>query len=829
MRRAQTWLFLASALVLLVAVGARALAGDAPTARLPALSQSLREANARTEGDRLTVRTGPIERVWRLTDKGLVTVSLKNTASGKEWAAPQSAYACDWSMRGFVDERTTARLVSLSAKPMWRSLWTSDHLEVVAAFDYPDTRLKVQYVIWAYPGAPGLRTQLRLQGLAGYSGKPLEEPPEAAPKPLFRSDVLRGMDEPKRIDVSVAGAKLLRLVVGDAADGTTEDHADWADAKLIDAAGKEVYLSDLKPLSFAHGSARKEYGVNKSVAGQPLRIGTKTFDHGIGTHALGDMVFALDGQYERFQAWVGVDAETEKQGSVEFVVETPSARQALGLEPSRADSLAVDFAKARRRAAGYYGNTDQRCYRDQPILREETFDAPPKGVEELPWASLVSVEEGPESLCLIQESHKSVNQPGVDCGAFRCSPKGLSVSGLGPSPNDVVRTRPRECWATWWIVSSGGDDGRELAIHAFDRARFPVDPQRDALIMANPWGSGNAAKAAAEANIIREIESAADLGIDIQKIDPGWQTRYWSPDPAQYPQGWAKVAAAAKRHGVQLGLWFTPGLTEKDMIRNSEQLGGVRYYMVDGCGLNRYPEIETLVQRFKGILEQTHYKGRVDAHNCDPDPLFGYFFGREYGRQFLANRYTAHPPIYTPCLVLRDAWHVAKYVNLGQIQIDIQNVDALPRRDNIPCPYSHAYATAIALMGSPLFFQETHLLSEEARKQIRPLLALYKKHRAEIFSGYVFPIGDEPNDGSWTGFQSYLPAKNAGHLMVFREAGNAQAEGSLRLKCLTGKKIQLTDLIAEKQRTVELGTEAKVTFELPKAPDFGFFRYEVVP
>jgi len=104
--------------VLRVAAAARALGDYAPAGPLPPLSSSLGEARARTEGDRLVVQTGKMERVWRLTDKGLATVGLPNMAAGKEWAAQKPAYSCDWSVRGFVDERTTARLTSLKAKPV---------------------------------------------------------------------------------------------------------------------------------------------------------------------------------------------------------------------------------------------------------------------------------------------------------------------------------------------------------------------------------------------------------------------------------------------------------------------------------------------------------------------------------------------------------------------------------------------------------------------------------------------------------------------------------------------------------------------------------------
>jgi hypothetical protein len=37
----------------------------------------------------------------------------------------------------------------------------------------------------------------------------------------------------RHVDVSVAGVRLLRLVVTDAGDGINSDHADWAGARLV--------------------------------------------------------------------------------------------------------------------------------------------------------------------------------------------------------------------------------------------------------------------------------------------------------------------------------------------------------------------------------------------------------------------------------------------------------------------------------------------------------------------------------------------------------------------------------------------------------------------
>lgn len=49
----------------------------------------------------------------------------------------------------------------------------------------------------------------------------------------FESGVMRGKQPPKRVLVNIEGGRELRLVVTDAGDGISCDHADWADAKLL--------------------------------------------------------------------------------------------------------------------------------------------------------------------------------------------------------------------------------------------------------------------------------------------------------------------------------------------------------------------------------------------------------------------------------------------------------------------------------------------------------------------------------------------------------------------------------------------------------------------
>lgn len=59
---------------------------------------------------------------------------------------------------------------------------------------------------------------------------------------------------------------------------------------------------------------------DKSVDGNPLRIGGKSYASGVGTHAASRVRVRLNGA-TRFQAWVGVDDETGGKGSVIFRID----------------------------------------------------------------------------------------------------------------------------------------------------------------------------------------------------------------------------------------------------------------------------------------------------------------------------------------------------------------------------------------------------------------------------------------------------------------------------------------------------------------------------
>jgi alpha-galactosidase len=81
---------------------------------------------------------------------------------------------------------------------------------------------------------------------------------------------------------------------------------------------KTVYLSDLDLTRMCQGLG--EPHKDKSMSNNPLSIGGRVFERGIGTHAESYFDLTLHPGAEKFTAWVGVDDEVGKNGTLEFMV-----------------------------------------------------------------------------------------------------------------------------------------------------------------------------------------------------------------------------------------------------------------------------------------------------------------------------------------------------------------------------------------------------------------------------------------------------------------------------------------------------------------------------
>lgn len=546
-----------------------------------------------------------------------------------------------------------------------------------------------------------------------------------------------------------------------------------------------------------------------------------------------EFAYAKAGCRVRWSVWAWPDAPGLRTA---LAIACDRPLTALGEGTVTTECLPVRLdGEAWVRAIGYYAETQQRNSLATPLLREARVAAGASCT----WASICAVERDGLGAALVKESHQCVNQPGLDPGAFHAS-AGLRSSGWGLGTDDLRTGCWHLAWAHWTLLYRTANQ-RSLgrALRSFWTSRYPAG-RNDMLVMSNTWGScadGRGSRDAARCdNVLRELASAADLGIEAVQIDDGWQVSFaatdwrpepargWAPHPEPYPDGWAPVRAKADSLGLHLGLWFAGDPVRLEEVQRAVADGGFLQLKLDFLDLTSHAKLGALIAKARRLIRDSGHRLRINWDVTEVSPRVGYFFAREYGALYLANRKTHAPAsvIYQPCVMLRDAWQLARFQRLQSIQLTIQD----PRRTSHATDawrHGDAYCVAIALMGWPIFLQETQRLGSEARAAIRPLLAAWKQVRPLLRDADVEPIGDEPCNAAWTGF--IARAGTEGLLMVFRELHNADPNAGIVVPDLAGSGVRIEDLLDGSAAEVPVSMDGRLPLSIPAAPGFRFLRY----
>ena len=168
---------------------------------------------------------------------------------------------------------------------------------------------------------------------------------------VYRSPVLRA-DSPGtvEVDVELADARVLWLVVDDGGDGNACDWADWIEPRFeSDDRTWRLVDSEWREAEAEWGRVRKA----RNCVGDALRIGTAEYEDGIGTHADSRIAFDVPEGAQRFRAHAGPDLGGTSQGATSVVfevyLETPRDRGELeawraALEGGDADREVRDAA-----------------------------------------------------------------------------------------------------------------------------------------------------------------------------------------------------------------------------------------------------------------------------------------------------------------------------------------------------------------------------------------------------------------------------------------------------------------------------------------------------
>jgi len=379
------------------------------------------------------------------------------------------------------------------------------------------------------------------------------------------------------------------------------------------------------------------------------------------------------------------------------------------------------------------------------------------------------------------------------------------------------------------------------------------------FIMSNNWGDRNQDKSVCEEFILKEIEAAKQLGVDVVQIDDGWQkgttansaltkrgvwegyyefdSDFWMVNSKKFPRGFAPIMEAIKGTNVKIGLWFSPdsskdmGNWEKDanVLLNFYRKFNIQFFKLDGIKIrNKKCEINLLKLMNKVSVESDN---KV-SFNLDitAEVRFGYFYEKQFGTIFVENRYTDWCNYY-PHNTLKNLWQLSELLPTRKFQFELlnnkRNIDKYDNDMLAPCRYSMDYLFAITMFSNPLIWMEMSNLLEEDVKALKNIIQIYKKERQRIFFSEVLPIGDMPDGISFTGFQAVVN-NSEGYLLLFREFTKTDSY-EYKVKYVKGKQLKLNCLYTNGDNYDIKCTESgglKVVMERPAT--FVFAKYEII-
>lgn len=353
----------------------------------------------------------------------------------------------------------------------------------------------------------------------------------------------------------------------------------------------------------------------------------------------------------------------------------------------------------------------------------------------------------------------------------------------------------------WSVIAWKGDQWeRTAALHKLQACLRPYRAGRDGLLVSNTWGDRNRDSRINESFVLAEITAGAALGVDVCQVDDGWQKgitansaqaskggvwngfwaadpQFWTPRPERFPNGLDTTAAAAKNKGMGFGLWFAPDSSndfanwEKDaaVLIGYYQRLGVRHVKVDGVKAHTKSSEINLQNFFSRVRSETKGELSIDL-DVTAEVRPGYFGAMQVGPLFLENRYSDWHGWF-PHATLRNLWQLAWYVQPQRLRIEFLN----PQRNHgkygddplAPMRYPADYPFATTLVANPLAWFEVSNLPQETAKPIAGLAQVWRKHRQELHTGTILPIGNTPSGASWTGFCSRHD--NSAQILVFRE------------------------------------------------------------
>lgn len=369
-------------------------------------------------------------------------------------------------------------------------------------------------------------------------------------------------------------------------------------------------------------------------------------------------------------------------------------------------------------------------------------------------------------------------------------------------------------------------------------------PNRPLISMSNTWGDRNGFSRVCEAFVMREIDKAAVLGLDVVQIDDGWQVGntadpsildsknrrtfddyFWQLNTERFPNGIRFLSDYAAKKAVKLGLWFAPdsrdhfARAKRDIaiLKNAYDNWGARFFKLDMYWIECDEDRDAFLSLLKAVYD---FGDDVFVQIDVTTPArINYLCGREYGTIFVENRYTKWRTYY-PNRTLKNLWLLSSCIPASKLQFELVNsglnADCYDENDDFaPSKYDIDYLFASVMLSNPLFWMELQFLSDDNTEKLKKIIGFWHSYRDIFRNSDVSPIGEKPSGRSFTGFR--IKNGNDQYALLFREATFNDSGVYLMPRNINSAEV----LLSNAEVTVESMSNAlKATFSKPRSYAF---------
>lgn len=401
------------------------------------------------------------------------------------------------------------------------------------------------------------------------------------------------------------------------------------------------------------------------------------------------------------------------------------------------------------------------------------------------------------------------------------------------------------------ILYTNGVFGRIKALQDYQRNFRIYNETRDDVVWHSTWGDRNADKIVSAPFMLRELDDMHEAGGDFLYFSDGWQKGaamtpltmerymdqwskpgYWNADMDKFPNDLLEVTKKADEYQMMKGVWFCPDQTNEyenykkdiEVLLNLYKKYGFNKVKFDAITIRSKLAEKRIKEIMAALVEGSGGEAFVEI-DITAGIRTDYFDAMQYGFLFLENRYTDFRRYY-PHLTLRNLWLLSHHVDPRRLRIEFlnneRNKHMYPDDPLAPGLYSPSYLYAITVFANPLMWFEISNLSDEYKRQMKHMIKLCRPIRKEIAQSNVYPIGEEPDGFSISGFIS-LYVKGNGYAIVFRGAGN---NDSIDVQVPLSDGQYKFELLAGKGNVSEKVNDGKITFSIPYKYKFSLYKFE---